>query len=112
MTEPVRDLGSPTKDPEDTSPSLGEGRDVSGKSGWNAAEPDYDSLEDFCLQTQVDTPANCACGQATANDIMSDAEQELTLTMMITGEPPVLGGSEAQAAFFEKVSQVTSGCGG
>lgn len=77
-----------------------------------ASEPSYDSLEDFCLQTRVDTPANCDCGQATADDIMSDAEQELALTMMITGQPPILDSAEAQAAFFEKVSQVTAGCGG
>ena len=77
-----------------------------------AAEPSYDSLKDFCLQTQVDTPANCDCGQATADDIMSDEEQELTLTMMVTGQPPQLGSAEAQAAFFQKVSQVTAGCGG
>ena len=85
---------------------------VAAVSTVYATEPSYDSLEEFCLQTQVDTPANCDCGQATADDIMSDEEQQLTLTMMITGQPPVLESSEAQAAFFAKVSQVTSGCGG
>ena len=76
-----------------------------------ASQPSYDSLEDFCLQTQVDTPANCACGQATADDIMSDAEQEMTLTMMIEGQPPPFDTLEAHAAFLEKVARVTDGCG-
>ena len=55
--------------------------------------------------------ANCACGQATADDIMSDTEQQLTLLMMIRGQPPAFDSAEAQMAFLEKVAQVTSGCG-
>lgn len=77
----------------------------------SAASPIYDSLEDYCLQSQVDTPANCACGQASADAIMSDAEQQMTLTMMVQGKPPPLDTMEAMNAFMEKVTQVTNGCG-
>ena len=76
-----------------------------------AAEPSYDSLKDYCLQTGVDTPENCTCGQATADEIMTDEEQQQTLAMMISGQPPPFDSMEAQMAFMEKVGKVTDGCG-
>ena len=75
-----------------------------------AAEPSYDSLKDYCLQSGVDTPENCTCGQATA-EIMTDEEQQQTLAMMISGQPPSFDSMEAQMNFMEKVSKVTDGCG-
>lgn len=75
----------------------------------SADEPPYASLEAFCLATKVDTPANCKCGQATADRLMSAEEQALVLSMMldralmakVASEDPVL---------IAKFSQVTQGC--
>ncbi len=74
------------------------------------AQESYDSLEDFCLRTNADTPENCRCGQATADAIMSDQEQAVALAMMTQQQPPELD-PEAQMSLMQKVSQVTKGCG-
>ena len=79
-------------------------------SGQVVAQESYDSLEDFCLRTNADTPENCACGQATADRIMSDAEQATVLSMMANQQPPPADPQE-RMALMQKVNQMTEGCG-
>ena len=74
------------------------------------AEESYSSLEDFCLRTNADTPENCACGQATADRIMSDSEQATVLSMMANQQPPPAD-PEERMALMQKVNQMTQGCG-
>ena len=73
------------------------------------AQESYDSLQDYCLKTGVDTPDNCRCGQATADAIMSDEEQAAALAMMAYEQRPQMT-PEEQMALMEKLSQVTGGC--
>ena len=76
-----------------------------------AEEAEYESLQAYCVATSQDTPENCACGQATADEIMSSQEQALALELM-TGNSAVLAelGPAQQQEFYNKLAQVTSGC--
>ena len=73
----------------------------------------YDSLKDFCIASGADTEANCICGQATADRIMSQEEQRLVLGMMLQ-DPASMQKMQSlgpgMMALMEKVEQVTAGC--
>lgn len=80
------------------------------------AAPAYESLQDYCESTKIDTPQNCACGQATADEIMSAEEQALALEMMTNTEKGQAEMAEMEKeklrAFTEKMLRVTMGCAG
>ena len=75
-----------------------------------SGQESYSSLKDYCLRTGVDTPANCECGQQTADAIMTDEEQASALAMMAYQQQPQMS-PEEQMALMTKLSQVTEGCG-
>ena len=78
----------------------------------DAPSTDYASLEDFCLKTQADTPENCACGQATADELLTAEEQRLALSLMGQRAQPEFESMEAHDEFMARLSRVTEGCGG
>ncbi len=75
--------------------------------------PTYESLEQFCLATNADTPENCACGQAKADKLLTPEEQQLVIGLM-TENPDALGQimqmEDNGQALMEKVQQITKGC--
>jgi secreted PhoX family phosphatase len=81
-----------------------------------SAAPAYKSLQDYCESTKIDTAKNCACGQATADKIMSAEEQSLALDMMTNSERAQAKmarmGTEKVRLFTEKMRRVTMGCAG
>ena len=81
-----------------------------------SAAPVYKSLQDYCESTNVDTAKNCACGQATADKIMSAEEKSMALEMMTNREQAQAKMARMEIdkvrAFTEKMRRVTSGCAG
>ena len=77
---------------------------------FGQATEDYSSLLDFCVKTRANTPEHCRCGQETADEIMTDDEQALALTMMAQRQPPSFASVAEHDAFMTKLSRVTSGC--
>ncbi len=76
-----------------------------------AAEPPrYNSLKEFCLASKADTPANCECGQNTANRIMSSEEQAAALAMMQGDLATVQKYANNYEQIMQKISIVTQGC--
>lgn len=75
--------------------------------------PTYDSLEQFCLATNADTPENCACGQAKADILLTPEEQQLVLGLM-TENPDALGQvmqmEDHGLALMEKAEPIFKGC--
>ncbi len=70
----------------------------------------HDSLQNFCIAEKKDTPENCECGQATANEIMSPKEQAMALALMQGDRKVVSQLGENHDAFMDKLSQITKGC--
>ena len=83
---------------------------VFSTTGHTAASDEYTSLQDFCLKTKADTPENCVCGQATADELLSKEEQTMALNMMGQRTQPSLPSAEAQDEFMAKLKRVTDGC--
>ena len=78
-----------------------------------AAESQYQSLEHFCVTTNADTKENCACGQATADEIMTPEEQHLVLGLMAddpVAKSQVIKLGDQLPAFMQKVELITAGC--
>lgn len=79
----------------------------------HANEPPYKSLEEFCLATKADTAENCACGQETADRILTDEEQRLALGLM-TQDPDaqskIMSDPSMGEILMNKLAEVTKGC--
>ena len=75
-----------------------------------ADQPQYKSLEDFCVVTKKDTPENCQCGQATADKIMTAEEQAIALSMMTGNVDALRKLGDKHGEFMDKLSLVTAGC--
>jgi hypothetical protein len=80
--------------------------------GVSASEKEYSSLKDFYIGTKVDSKAICECGQATADKIMTDEEQTITLAMM-QGDPNAARSlGDKHDELMDKIAQMTKGCKG
>ena len=88
----------------------GMGSGAAALAADGATSTDYASLEDFCLKTQADTPENCACGQATADELLTAEEQEMALELMGQQARPQFESIEAHDEFMARLSKVTEGC--
>ncbi len=70
----------------------------------------YNSLHDFCIGTQADTEANCKCGQATADRIMSKDEQAAALAMMQGNRETFQKYAHLHDQITQKMAQISKGC--
>lgn len=71
---------------------------------------DFATVEEACVARALDTPENCACGQRTAESLMSAAELAVLLAMMNgDGAAPARLG-DGHDAFMEKLASVSEGC--
>lgn len=72
-----------------------------------------ETLGEFCVANKQDTAENCACGQRTADELLTPEEQELVLRLMKREK-----GSQAALAalgskidmLMSRVDQITQGC--
>ena len=84
-------------------------------SPLQANTPAYETLEQYCVAVEADTPENCACGQAKAEQLMTAEERRLVLGL-ISDDPKAkqqfmeLGPKGQQ--LMQKFNQVTQGCDG
>lgn len=73
----------------------------------------YTTLEEFCLATKADTPENCACGQAKADELLTPDEQQLVIGLM-TQDPGAMSQlmqlDDQGQSLMGKVDQITQGC--
>lgn len=84
---------------------------ISGSTAvYPAASETYSSLEDFCLKAKPKSPQDCACGQATADKLLSDREQAIALNMMGQRNRPSFESVEAHDEFMDKLARVSAGC--
>jgi len=78
-----------------------------------ATTPTYETLEQFCLATKSDTPENCACGQAKADELLTPDEQKLVIGMM-TQDPQAMSQimqlDDQGQSLMQKVDEITKGC--
>lgn len=79
-----------------------------------ANTPKYETLEQFCLATNADTPENCACGQAKADELLTAEEQTLVIGLM-TQDPAAMSQvmqlDDQGQSLMAKVDIITQGCG-
>ncbi len=79
----------------------------------SANTPSYATLEEFCLATKSDTPENCACGQAKADELLTPDEQQLVIGLM-TQDPGAMSQlmqlDDQGQSLMGKVDQITQGC--
>ena len=78
-----------------------------------ANTPTYETLEQFCLATKADTPENCACGQAKADELLTPEEEQLVIGLM-TEDPDAISQimqmDDLGQSLMEKVGKITEGC--
>lgn len=81
----------------------------------HANTPTYETLEQYCVAVEADTPENCACGQTRAEQLLTPEEMQLVLGLM-TEDPQAMQQFLALGPkgplLMQKVDQITQGCDG
>ena len=82
---------------------------LSGAVVFSAEEPPS-TLEQFCTTNGIDTPANCRCGQQTAEGLLTPEEMRVALEFFRGNRSAADRlGADAEA-FMDKLAQITKGC--
>ena len=75
-----------------------------------AADNPPGTLEEFCLAGKIDTPANCRCGQKTAERLLTPEEMAIALEFFQGNRHAADTLGSRASAFRDKLAQITQGC--